>query len=76
MAQFAPLGNLVLEGGPGLPAGLNDLIRSIAAGANASVAETFGLLGPGDLVGGADCLPANDSGYKIIADSFAEALDD
>jgi len=76
LAQFAPLGNLVLEGGPGLPAGLNDLIRSIAMGVDASVAETFGLLGPGDLVGGADCLHANDSGYKIIADAFAEALDD
>jgi lysophospholipase L1-like esterase len=76
LAQFAPLGNLVLEGGPGLPAGLNDLIRSIAAGVDASVAETFGLLGPGDLVGGADCLHANDSGYKIIADAFAEAVDD
>ncbi len=76
LSQFAPLGNLVLEGGPGLPAGLNDLIRSIAAGVDASVAETFGLLGPSDLVGGADCLHANDSGYRIIADSFAEAVGD
>lgn len=76
LAQFAPLGNLILEGGPGLPVGLNDLIRSIAADVDASVAETFGLVGPDDLVGGADCLHANDSGYKIIADAFAEAIDD
>jgi lysophospholipase L1-like esterase len=76
LSQFVPLGNLVLEGGPGLPVGLNDLIRSISAGVDASVAETFGLLGPDDLVGGTDCLHANDSGYRIIADAFAEAIDD
>ena len=75
LSQFAPLGDFVLEGGPGLPVGLNDLIRLIAAGADASVAETFGLLGPEDLVGGADCLHANDSGYKIIAEAFEEAIE-
>lgn len=75
-APATPLGNLVLEGGPGLPVGLNDLIRVIAAGVNASVAETFGLLGVNDLVGGADCLHADDSGYAIIANAFAGALSD
>jgi lysophospholipase L1-like esterase len=75
LSGLAPLGDLVLEGGPGLPLGLNDLIRSIAVGADASVAETFGLLGPRDLVGGADCLHADDSGYRIIANAFADALE-
>jgi hypothetical protein len=51
-SQFAPFGNLALEGSPGLVVELNDLIRSIAAGVDPSVAETFGLLGPDDLVGG------------------------
>ncbi|MGH2750606.1 MAG: SGNH/GDSL hydrolase family protein [Actinomycetota bacterium] len=76
LSAFVPLGDLVLEGGPGLPVGMNDIIRSVAAGVDASVAETFGLLGPDDLVGGADCLHADDSGYQIIADAFADALAD
>jgi hypothetical protein len=33
------------------------------------------LLGPDDLVGGANCPPADDSGYRIIADAFADALE-
>jgi lysophospholipase L1-like esterase len=75
-APAAPLGDLVLEGGPGLPAGLNDIIRAIAAGVDASVAETFGRLGVQDLVGGSDCLHADDSGYAIIANALAGALPD
>ena len=75
-APFALIGDLVLEGGPGLPAGLNDIIRAIAAGVDASVAETFGRLGVEDLVGGSDCLHVDDSGYEIIADTFAQAHPD
>ncbi|MQB00258.1 MAG: hypothetical protein GEU78_08200 [Actinobacteria bacterium] len=75
LAALSSLGDVVLEGAPGILAmGLNDWIRAIAAGAGASVAETYGRLGPADLVGGTDCLHANDSGYRIIADAFAQAI--
>jgi lysophospholipase L1-like esterase len=75
LSALSSLGDIVLEGNPALlPMGLNDWIRAIAAGAGASVAETYGLLGPDDLVGGTDCLHANDSGYRIIAGAFAEAI--
>ncbi len=73
-APFALLGDIVLEGGPGLPVGLNDLIRSEAAVHNAEVADTFGKLGAGDLFG--DCLHANDAGYEKIAGEFIEAFND
>ncbi len=70
-----PIADLLLEGGVGVPVGLNDLIRARAVEAGAAVAETYGLLGPGDLVGGDDCLHPVDSGYRIIADAFAAASD-
>jgi lysophospholipase L1-like esterase len=38
------------------------------------VADTYGLLGPGDLVGGTDCLHPNDAGHQKIAEAFAAAL--
>jgi lysophospholipase L1-like esterase len=72
LAFLAPLADIVLEGGGPLPAGLNDLIRAIASTHDAEVANTFGKLGSSDLVGGFDCLHANDDGYKIIADEFAD----
>ncbi len=77
-----PLGNLVLEGNPdlGLPVGANDLIRSIAAAHDAEVADLVpggvfpALLGPSDVL--PDCVHANDDGYQIIADAFADAFED
>lgn len=72
-SAIVPQADLILEGGPVLPMGLNELIRTIAAQVGASVAETYGLLGPDDLVGGADCLHPDDSGHQIIADAFAAA---
>ena len=72
-AAAAPQADLILEGGPGLPTGLNDLIRAIAAQAGATVAETYGLLGSGDLVGGDDCLHPDDSGHQLLANAFAVA---
>lgn len=66
--------DLLLEGVPGISAGLNDVIRHAAATADAVVADTFGLLDPSDLVGGSDCLHANDAGYKKIARAFAFVL--
>jgi len=73
---LAPLGNIVLEGEPllGLPLGLNDLIRAIAAAHGAAVADTFGLLAPNDIL--PDCVHANDAGYEIIADQFKDAFKD
>jgi len=79
---LASLGNIVLEGYPYpyLPLGANDLIRSIAAAHDAEVAELVpggvfpALLGPSNLQ--PDCLHANDSGYAIIADAFADAYED
>ena len=72
-AAAAPIADLLLEGGAGLPVGLNDLIRDRAEEIGAGVAETYGRLGPGDLVGGDDCLHPVDSGYRIIAGAFAAA---
>jgi hypothetical protein len=74
-----PFGDWVLEGGtlPGvgaLPAGLNDIISAISAQSGARVADTFGKLGSGDLVGGADCLHPNLSGHTKIADVFEAAF--
>ena len=74
LAGIAPLGDLVLEGGGGLPFGLNDIIRGVAGATGADVAETFGLLGPEDLVGGDDCLHANDDGYQKIAKAFRKVV--
>jgi lysophospholipase L1-like esterase len=69
----------VLEGGtlPGvgtLAVGYNDLIEMISAQFGATPAETFGLLGAGDFVGGADCLHPNLSGHTKIAGAFHDAF--
>ncbi|HEV8648834.1 MAG TPA: SGNH/GDSL hydrolase family protein [Actinomycetes bacterium] len=74
LAALAPLADVVLEGGPGFDGRLNDLIRRISAANGVAVAETYGKLGPADLVGGSDCLHPNDSGHQIIAEAFAKAL--
>ena len=81
-AGLVPLGEIVLEGNPylGLPQGANDLIRSIAAAHDAEVADLVpggvfpALLGPSDVL--PDCVHANDDGYQIIADAFADAFED
>lgn len=72
-AAAAPMADALLEGGAGVPVGLNDVIRERGAQVSAGVAETYGRLGPGDLVGGDDCLHPVDSGYRIIADAFTAA---
>jgi lysophospholipase L1-like esterase len=66
--------DLILEGLPSITPGLNGIIRQAAARADAAVAETFGQLGADDLIGGEDCLHANDAGYMKIADAFASVL--
>ncbi len=73
----AELGALVLEGAPdGSLDGVNDIVRRVAAGYDAEVAEVFGQLGAGDFVGGSDCLHPTDSGYDIVTDAFLTALGD
>jgi lysophospholipase L1-like esterase len=74
LAAIAPLGDMVLEGGGGLPGGLNDIIRGVAAGTGVTTVETYGLLSTKDFVGGQDCLHPDNSGHKKIANAFAGAL--
>jgi lysophospholipase L1-like esterase len=74
-----PFVDWVLEGGtlPGvgpLPVGYNDLIEMISAQFGATAADTFGVLGTGDFVGGADCLHPNLSGHTKIAAAFHDAF--
>lgn len=70
--SLAPAGDVVLEGGGPLQAGLNDVIRQVAAAFGASVAETFGKLGPDDLRD--DCIHPDDSGYTEITRAYEAAL--
>jgi lysophospholipase L1-like esterase len=78
-AGATAVGNWILEGGtlPGLgtlETGFNDIVRAVSAEHGAVVADTFGALGAGDFVGGADCLHPNASGHAEIADVFADAV--
>jgi lysophospholipase L1-like esterase len=68
------LGALVLEGGPGVPQGLHDIMREVAARYDVQVAEVFGDLAPQDWVGGTDCLHPDDSGYDKVTQAFLETL--
>ena len=75
LAALAPLADAVLEGGNGLQAGLNDIIRGVAgAVGGVTVVETYGLLGASDFVGGNDCLHPDDSGHRKIAKAYAAAM--
>ena len=74
-AALAPLADVVLEGGNGLPGGFNDIIRGVAgAVGGVTVVETYGLLQPKDFVGGDDCLHPDDSGHRKIARAFQAAM--
>lgn len=70
------LATLVLEGLPmtPFPGGIHDIMRTVGAAHGVEVAEVYGDLGPGDWVGGADCLHPDDSGYAKVADAFADVL--
>ncbi len=72
--ESADNAELVLEGIPGVTPGLNGIIRQVADRADALVVDTFGMLGAEDLVGGVDCLHANDTGYEKIATAFTDVL--
>jgi lysophospholipase L1-like esterase len=68
------LADLVLEGGPGVPQGLHDIMRDVGADYGVEVADVFGDLEPQDWVGGSDCLHPDDSGYDKVTDAFLEVL--
>jgi lysophospholipase L1-like esterase len=69
------LGALVLEGSPdGSLPGVHDIVRSVAADYDATVAEVFGQLGAGDFVGGTDCLHPTDAGHDKVTASFLQSL--
>lgn len=75
LSALAPLAVNVLEGGGGLPGGLNTIIRGVAAGVGGiTVVDTYGLLKDKDFVGGDDCLHPDDSGHKKIAKAFRRAM--
>ncbi len=73
-SDVADNAELVLNGMPGVTPGLNGIIRQVAERAQVTVADTFGKLGPDDLVGGPDCLHANDAGYEKIATAFIDTI--
>jgi lysophospholipase L1-like esterase len=64
----------VLEGGPGIPQGLHDIMREVAAQYGVEVAEVYGDLAPQDWLGGQDCLHPKDTGYAKVAAAFEEVL--
>lgn len=71
---LSALAGVVLEGGPGLPAGLNDVIRQAAATAGALVVETGSVTGPTKFTGGLDCLHPSADGHADIADEFFDVV--
>jgi lysophospholipase L1-like esterase len=77
LSPLSPLADNVLEGGGGLPFGLNDIIRDVATNhvGGVTVVETFGLLNADDFVGGDDCLHPDNSGHRKIARAFWRAMD-
>ena len=71
----AQIADLVLEGAPpGIPQGLHDVMRSVAANYDVEVADVFHDLAPQDWVGGQDCLHPDDSGYDKVAQAFVDVL--
>ena len=75
LAALSPLFELVLEGGPGLPVGFNDIIRSTAAAFDVGVADLWGQLDSDDWVGGQDCNHLDISGYHRIAEVFLAVIE-
>jgi hypothetical protein len=72
-----PFGDFVLEEvvtQPGTAPGFNGLIETISAAFGAKVADTFGDLGTGDFVGGADCLHPDVDGHAKVATAFEAAF--
>ncbi len=68
-AALAGLASVVLEGGAGVPAGLNDIIRQVAAAYGAVVVETAPVVAPAEVR--PDCLHPTDKGHADIATTIA-----
>ena len=66
------LAQAVLEGGPGVSAGLNDIIRRTAEANGAVVVETAPVVQPGDIK--PDCLHPTDEGHADIAGAVTDAV--
>ena len=50
------------------------IIREVAAGTGAQVGELYGELGPGQYIGGEDCLHPNAAGHVEIAEILYATL--
>ena len=66
------LAQVVLEGGPGVPAGLNDIVRQAAQAAGAVVVETAPVVQPAEIR--PDCLHPTDQGHADIARAVTGAV--
>jgi lysophospholipase L1-like esterase len=71
-AALSQLAQVVLEGGPGVPAGLNDIIRQAAQASGAVVVETAPVVEPAEIR--PDCLHPTDQGHADIAAAVARAV--
>lgn len=76
--RAAGIADVVLEGGRleflDLSAGLNDVIREVAAATGAQVAELYGELDASQYVGGPDCLHPDQDGHAEIAEVIGDTL--
>lgn len=73
--RAAAFGDLLLEGGRGVGAGLNDRVRAVAAGHGTAVADAFGALGDADVPDEGNCVHPDDSGHAVLARRFAAAYE-
>jgi lysophospholipase L1-like esterase len=77
-ATARALGDFILEGGDiglgPMPLGFNDRLRLVAVRYGAVVVDTFGALGAGDFVGGADCVHPDGDGHRVLAGVFARTF--
>ena len=71
-AALSGLAQVVLEGGPGVPAGLNDILRQTAQAFGAVVVETAPVVEPAEVR--PDCLHPTDKGHADIAGAVTGAV--
>ena len=71
-AALSGLAQVVLEGGPGVPAGLNDIIRQAAQVFEARVVETAPVVEPAEIR--PDCLHPTDKGHADIARAVTDVV--
>ncbi len=71
-AALSGLAQVVLEGGPGVPAGLNDILRQAARASGAVVVETAAVVQPAEIR--PDCLHPTDQGHADIAGAVTDRV--